>query len=68
MPLGRGFLYLVAIMLAWQLSWTCRFASRRLRRRWRAFGRPEIFNTDQGSRFTSTAFTGVLMARLACAS
>ena len=28
----------------------------------RQFGRPEIFNTDQGSQFTSTDFTGVLKA------
>ena len=41
--------------------WRRRSASRRLRRRWREHGRPEIFNTDQGSQFTSAAFTGVLL-------
>ena len=29
---------------------------------WRQYGAPKIFNTDQGSQFTSTAFTGVLVA------
>jgi len=70
-PIGRGFLYLVAIMdwasravLAWRLSNTmdvsfCRDALEEALVR---FGTPEIFNTDQGSQFTSAAFTGMLAA------
>ena len=41
--------------------WRSSSASRRSRRRWRRHGRPEIFNTDQGSQFTSAAFTGLLL-------
>ena len=67
-PLRHGFMYLVAILdwhsryvLAWRLSNTldsdfCVAALRTALRR----GRPEIFNTDQGSQFTSRAFTSVL--------
>ena len=70
-PIGRGFLYLVAIMdwasravLAWRLSntmevWFCVSALEEALAR---FGRPQIFNTDQGSQFTSAAFTGTLAA------
>src|SRR2546430_7388714 len=70
-PIGRGFLYLVAIIdwasravLSWRLSNTmdvsfCRAA---LEEALTCFGRPEIFNTDQGSQFTSAAFTGTLAA------
>jgi putative transposase len=70
-PIGRGFLYLVAIMdwasravLAWRLSNTMEtsFCVSALEEALARFGRPEIFNTDQGSQFTSAAFTGVLMA------
>ena len=68
-PIGRGFLYLVAIMdwasravLAWRLSNTldADFCVRALEEALARFGRPAIFNTDQGSQFTSTAFTSVL--------
>ena len=68
-PLARGFLYLVAIMdwhsravLAWRLSNTLHadFCVEALEEALRRFGRPEIFNTDQGSQFTSNDFTGVL--------
>jgi putative transposase len=68
-PIGRGFLYLVAIMdwasravLAWRLSNTMdtSFCIAALQEALSRFGRPEIFNTDQGSQFTSLAFTGVL--------
>ena len=68
-PIGRGFLYLVAIMdwasravLAWRLSNTMdvSFCISALEEALARFGRPEIFNTDQGSQFTSAAFTGVL--------
>jgi putative transposase len=74
-PIGRGFLYLVAIdhwasraVLAWQLSNTIddSFVVAALEEALARFGRPEIFNTGQGSQFTSAAFTGELMP--ACAS
>ena len=67
-PMARGFLYLVAVMdwysryvLAWRLSNTmdtsfCLDALEDALRK----GRPEIFNTDQGAQFTSTAFTDKL--------
>jgi putative transposase len=68
-PIGRGFLYLVAIIdwasravLAWRLSNTMdtAFCVDALDEALARFGRPEIFNTDQGSQFTSVAFTGRL--------
>ena len=68
-PLGRGFLYLVAILdwasravLAWRLSNTMdtTFCVDALDEALARFGKPEIFNTDQGSQFTSAAFTGRL--------
>jgi putative transposase len=70
-PIGRGFLDLVAIMdwasravLAWRLSNTMdvSFCVSALEEALARFGRPEIFNTDQGSQFTSATFTGVLTA------
>jgi putative transposase len=70
-PIGRGFLYVVAIMdwasravLAWRLSNTMDslFCVEALREALARFGKPEIFNTDQGSQFTSATFTGVLAA------
>jgi putative transposase len=68
-PVRRGFLYLVAIMdwatrhvLAWRLSNTldAGFCVEALEAALSRYGRPEIFNTDQGSQFTSLAFTGAL--------
>jgi putative transposase len=68
-PVRRGFLYLVAIMdwatrhvLAWRLSNTmdARFCVEALNEAMAKYGKPEIFNTDQGSQFTSLEFTGVL--------
>ena len=68
-PVRRGFLYLVAIMdwatrhvLAWRLSNTmdAAFCVDALSEAMARHGRPEIFNTDQGSQFTSFEFTGVL--------
>jgi putative transposase len=68
-PVRRGFLYLVAIMdwatrhvLAWRLSNTmdARFCIEALNEALAEYGKPEIFNTDQGSQFTSLDFTGVL--------
>src|SRR5262249_54435668 len=69
-PIGRGFLYLVAIMdwasravLSWRLSNTMdvSFCVEALEEALARFGKPEIFNTDQGSQFTSAAFTGILI-------
>ena len=70
-PVQRGFLYLVAIMdwasrhvLAWRLSNTldAGFCTDTLEEALARYGGPEIFNTDQGSQFTSLAFTGRLQA------
>ena len=70
-PVQRGFLYLVAIMdwatrhvLAWRLSNTMdvRFCLEALNEALARYGKPEIFNTDQGSQFTSFDFTGLLKA------
>jgi len=67
-PMARGFLYLVAIIdwysryvLSWRLSNTldADFCVEALQEALRK-GKPEIFNTDQGSQFTSEAFTGLL--------
>ena len=68
-PVQRGFLYLVAIMdwatrhvLSWRLSNTmdAGFCVEALNEALARYGRPEIFNTDQGSQFTSFDFTGTL--------
>jgi putative transposase len=68
-PMARGFLYLVVIMdwvsravLAWRLSNTLgtEFCVEALEDALSRHGRPEIFNTDQGSQFTSDDFTGTL--------
>ena len=68
-PMRRGFLYLVAIMdwfsrkvLAWRLSNTmdADFCVAALEEAIARHGRPDIFNTDQGSQFTSFAFTTTL--------
>ena len=70
-PVQDGFLYLVAVMdwasrrvLAWQLANTmdCEFCLLALAEAQERFGKPEIFNTDQGSQFTSRAWTGQLEA------
>src|SRR4051812_6936732 len=67
----RGFLYLVAIMdwasrkvLAWRLSNTMdsEFCVAALEEAIARFCKPDIFNTDQGSQFTSFAFTNTLRA------
>ena len=71
LPMQRGFLYLVAIIdwasravLAWRLSnsMDVSFCLDALDEALARFGKPEIFNTDQGSQFTSTVFTGRLEA------
>lgn len=65
----HGFLYLCAILdwatrkvLSWRLSntLTSDFCTAALKEALTRYGTPEIFNTDQGSQFTSTAFTDVL--------
>ena len=69
-PVQGGFFYLVAIMdwatrkvLSWKLSNTLHadFCVQALQEAMAKYGKPEIFNTDQGSQFTSTEFTGVLL-------
>jgi putative transposase len=71
LPIGRGFLYLVAIIdwasravVAWRISNTIdtSFCLAALEDALACYGKPEIFNTDQGSQFTSAAFTGALAA------
>jgi putative transposase len=68
-PMRRGFLYLVAVMdwssrkvLSWRLSNTMdgEFCREALKEALTMHGRPEIFNTDQGSQFTSPRFTELL--------
>ena len=51
-----------ALAIGCRSRWRPTSASRRWRRRSAKHGKPEIFNTDQGSQFTSEAFTGVLLA------
>ena len=69
-PMARGFVYLVAVVdwfsrrvLAWRLSITLEveFCLEAVEAALASYGRPEIVNTDQGSQFTSTAFTGLLL-------
>ncbi len=68
-PMRRGFLYLAAVMdwatrkvLSWRVSNTMdvEFCIEALEEALARYGRPEIFNTDQGSQFTSPRFTGIL--------
>jgi len=68
-PMAKGFLYLVVIMdwvsravLAWRLSNTlgADFCVEAPEEALCRYGQPEIFNTDQGSQFTSDDFTGTL--------
>jgi len=70
-PMAKGFLYLVAIIdwysrkvLAWELSNSldARFCIEALETALEKYGRPDIFNTDQGSQFTSDPFTSRLKA------
>jgi len=71
-PMRRGFAYLVAIIdwhtrrvLAWRLSNTMEagFCVEALEEALARFGKPEIFNTDQGAQFTAGEFTGALLGR-----
>ena len=68
-PLNRGFMYLSVIMdwysrkiLSWRLSNTLDsdFCVEALKEAIQKYGCPKIFNTDQGSQYTSEAFTDVL--------
>ena len=68
-PMARGFVYLVAIMdwysrrvLSWRVSNTLdtSFCVDVLKEAIERHGPPEIFNTDQGSQFTSEDFTDIL--------
>jgi putative transposase len=71
-PMARGFVYLVAVMdwfsrrvLAWRLSITMEtdFCVEALQDAMARYGRPDIFNTDQGVQFTSAAFLDELATR-----
>lgn len=68
-PIQGGFVYLTAVMdwhsryvLSWEVSVTMddSFCVSALERALHQYGRPEIFNTDQGAQYTGAAFTGVL--------
>jgi putative transposase len=68
-PMARGFVYLAAVVdwfsrrvLAWRLSITLEaaFCIEAVEEALACYGRPQIFNTDQGSQFTSHDFTSVL--------
>ena len=69
-PMARGFVYLAAVVdwfsrrvLSWRVSITLEaaFCIEALEEALARHGRPEIFNTDQGSQFTSSGFTDVLV-------
>lgn len=69
-PMARGFVYLAAVIdwatrrvLSWRVSITMEvaFCLEAVEEALARHGRPEIFNTDQGSQFTSTAFTDLLL-------
>jgi putative transposase len=68
-PMARGFVYLAVVLdwfsrrvLSWRVSITMEaaFCVETLEDALALHGKPDIFNTDQGSQFTGTAFTGVL--------
>ena len=70
-PMAKGFVYLAAVLdwfsrrvLSWRVSITMEasFCIAALEEALARHGKPDIFNTDQGSQFTGTAFTGVLIA------
>jgi hypothetical protein len=69
-PMARGFVYLAVVLdwfsrrvLSWRLSITMEaaFCVETLEDALACHGKPDIFNTDQGSQFTGSAFTGVLI-------
>lgn len=68
-PMARGFVYLFAVMdwhsrrvLAWRISNTLSadFCVEAVQEAIDRYGKPEVFNTDQGSQFTGSAFIGLL--------
>jgi putative transposase len=68
-PMAKGFMYLIAVMdwatrkvLSWRVSNTqdTTFCVEALKEALLEYGKPGIFNTDQGSQFTSVEFTGLL--------
>jgi putative transposase len=68
-PMRRGFVYLITVIdwysrrvLSWRISntLTTDFCLEAVSEAIARFGKPEIFNTDQGSQFTSSDFTGLL--------
>ena len=70
-PMAKGFVYLAAVIdwynqrvLAWRVSISMEtiFCIEAVEDALQRYGKPEIFNTDQGSQFTSEAFTGLLKA------
>ena len=71
-PMARGFVYLAAVVdwatrrvLSWRLSITMEvgFCIEAVEEALAKHGKPEIFNTDQGSQFTSADFTGLLLGQ-----
>jgi putative transposase len=69
-PMARGFVYLAAVVdwfsrrvLSWRVSidMAADFCVEAVEDALAKYGRPTIFNTDQGSQFTGTAFTGLLL-------
>jgi putative transposase len=69
-PMARGFVYLAVVLdwatrrvLSWRVSITMEaaFCVETLEDAMARHGKPDIFNTDQGSQFTGAAFTGVLI-------
>jgi putative transposase len=68
-PMARGFVYLAVVLdwfsrrvLSWRLSITMEatFCVETLEDALARYGKPDVFNTDQGSQFTGAAFTGAL--------
>src|SRR6185437_9008982 len=69
-PMARGFVYLVVVLdwfsrraLSWRVAITMEsdFCVEAVAEALARHGKPEIFNTDQGSQFTGEAFTGLLL-------
>ena len=69
LPMARGFVYLAAVVdwftrrvLSWKVSTTMdvHFCLEAVEEAMANYGTPDVMNTDQGSQFTSQAFTGLL--------
>jgi len=76
-PMARGFVYLIAVIdwfsrkiLAWRISnsLTADFCVEALEEAIARYGKPEIFNTDQGSQLSSAAFLEILRRHTICIS